>query len=482
MAEQQRLQALRDELAELLPKINVWEARALGNEPGAAGMYANLLNKEAQLSGEIAREERQVLRKPELALVVVLAVPRLQAVQRRLTRKLKYAIINKSSTEMSALRACGVEYFVCLFHVLQAWERFLRSADGGVKEKGDRKAIVAAINELARTADKAVFTQREAAFTTKWAQAHKAVVDYYCEHWADCADWWSFYGRTAVAAMDVNTNNHLERWNGTLKYVFLLKKKMRQLALLLSTLIKSVMPHCIYDRQKKLAGLESSGTVQPHADSRTCSLRSSWPQLPKCIRWLRSVTPSGSLCCITWSEIAHKVELSSAVGDVRCDCGTDAHSCEPVLQFGITFIDDFVAYSSYTFTYNLFQYSSVKAERNRAVCPIAATMSALERHEHQVRFIHSKGFVKPSVVHCDNMEGFFICKSAKDKNKIYSGCIGELHCTCPQAQRAACKHLEAAAMVLPFTHAASAKAAAALVDHLVVKDLESGVVERRQVK
>lgn len=64
-----------------------------------------------------------------------------------------------------------------------------------------------------------------------------------------------------MSAMEVNTNNHLERWNGTLKYVFMLKKKARTLATLLTVLVAEVMPHYIHDRQKKLAGLESSGTL-----------------------------------------------------------------------------------------------------------------------------------------------------------------------------------------------------------------------------
>ncbi|KAG5192061.1 hypothetical protein JKP88DRAFT_266351 [Tribonema minus] len=58
--------------------------------------------------------------------------------------------------------------------------------------------------------------------------------------------------------MDVNTNNHLERWTGTLKYVFLMRKKARQLAQLLSLLVTKVMPHYMHDREKKLAGLESA--------------------------------------------------------------------------------------------------------------------------------------------------------------------------------------------------------------------------------
>ena len=91
--------------------------------------------------------------------------------------------------------------------------------------------------------------------------AYPAVITYHEDNWSECAPHWAFFGRKDASAMDVNTNNHLERWNGTLKYVFLLRKKVRMLSKLLSELVTEVMPHYIYDRLKKLAGLESSGML-----------------------------------------------------------------------------------------------------------------------------------------------------------------------------------------------------------------------------
>jgi hypothetical protein len=68
-----------------------------------------------------------------------------------------------------------------------------------------------------------------------------------------------------VAALDVNTNNHLERFNGLLKYVFMNRKKARQIAELLLKLVTDVMVHYMQDRQKKLSGLESSGICRCNA-------------------------------------------------------------------------------------------------------------------------------------------------------------------------------------------------------------------------
>jgi hypothetical protein len=103
----------------------------------------------------------------------------------------------------------------------------------------------------------------------RWAN-FPAIVKNYNDNWGPCAGHWAFYGRRALAALDVNTNNHLERFNGLLKYVFMNRKKARQIAELLLKLVTVVMPHYMQDRQKKLAGLESSGTL-PLPSAFTCS-------------------------------------------------------------------------------------------------------------------------------------------------------------------------------------------------------------------
>jgi hypothetical protein len=88
-------------------------------------------------------------------------------VQDKLTRRIDHCMIDKSNTEIRALTDCGIKYFLCLFHVLQAWERFVRSGEGGIKEKGIRKAVMADMQHLARTKDKGVFKQRETDFKEK---------------------------------------------------------------------------------------------------------------------------------------------------------------------------------------------------------------------------------------------------------------------------------------------------------------------------
>ncbi|KAG5177167.1 hypothetical protein JKP88DRAFT_350789 [Tribonema minus] len=91
-------------------------------------------------------------------------------------------------------------------------------------------------------------------------------------------------------------------------------------------------------------------------------------------------------------------------------------------------------------------------------------MSALQRHQHQVQFRLERGYVTPTG---DKAMGAFTCTSVKHPGSTsYSGLVGELFCSCPQACRNVCKHLEAAATSIGFTHAMRLRTAEALVDHL----------------
>jgi hypothetical protein len=81
----------------------------------------------------------------------------------------------------------------------------------------------------------------------------------YVKNWEADARHWALFGRPGLWEMDVNTNNHLERFFGLLKYNFLQKRKMPQLAQLVCVLLTDVMPYYIRGRLKKLSGLQSSG-------------------------------------------------------------------------------------------------------------------------------------------------------------------------------------------------------------------------------
>lgn len=87
-----------------------------------------------------------------------------QVVQAKITRPIKYCMIDKSKTEIAALSALGITHLLCLFHMLQDWERYLRSAESGIKDVDERLAILTQLKDLAKAKDEAWFKNKEAAF------------------------------------------------------------------------------------------------------------------------------------------------------------------------------------------------------------------------------------------------------------------------------------------------------------------------------
>jgi hypothetical protein len=108
-------------------------------------------------------------------------------------------------------------------------------------------------------------------------------------------------------------------------------------------------------------------------------------------------------------------------------------------------------------------------------------MAALDRHAQHVAFIKAQGYVAIE----QPAPGGFTCKSVRSPaDMLYSGCIGELFCTCPQCDRDVCKHLDAATDTLLLTHERRLATARALVESgkLEVVDLAEGVLVCRQVQ
>lgn len=172
-------------------------------------------------------------------------------------------MIDKSRVEMAALREAGVkDYLLCLFHMLQDWERYLRSSESGVgsSAKDLRTSIMGSLRELARHRDKDRFLQAETEFLGR-TDIPQAVKANYRSNWQDDASHWARYGRADLKDLNIDTNNHLERFMGVLKTSFMDGRKACTVADLIHLLVTKVMPYYARERQFKISGLECGAVV-----------------------------------------------------------------------------------------------------------------------------------------------------------------------------------------------------------------------------
>jgi len=167
----------------------------------------------------------------------------------------KSFMIDKSATEISAVgQILQRMWHLCLFHMLQDWERFLKASDSGVKSKSDRVEILHALKRLSEIRDRQIFAAESAKFLCTYASLPRVTAQYK-KNWEEIAEHWAQFGRVDIADLRCNTNNYLERFFGTFKYIFCNRKRCSRLSDLVQIIMRDVIPHYIRDRMKKEAGL-----------------------------------------------------------------------------------------------------------------------------------------------------------------------------------------------------------------------------------
>ena len=152
----------------------------------------------------------------------------------------KRFMIDKSKAEIKALDLLGIQWLLCKFHMLQDWERRVKSAVGGVHGKGDQRMIIGRIQNLINVADKHAFDYKEKEFLDS-LEAFPHIKEYYDNEWKPCAEHWAAWGREDVRDLKIDVNNYLERFFGILKYNFLMGKKCSRVEDLIQILTSEVI-------------------------------------------------------------------------------------------------------------------------------------------------------------------------------------------------------------------------------------------------
>jgi hypothetical protein len=158
-------------------------------------------------------------------------------------------MIDKSQTEISAIKAIGAKYLLCKFHMLQDWERFLKSTQSGMHGRTNqrwRQTTLWELSALQLLTDRGVFEANSAAFEDSLQNSgFGAVLRHYQSNWKDIAEHWARLGRTDVASLNSDTNNLIEAHFRGVKYNAAGRKVCQrlddQLILLLNTIASFIL-------------------------------------------------------------------------------------------------------------------------------------------------------------------------------------------------------------------------------------------------
>ena len=166
-------------------------------------------------------------------------------------------MIDKSEAEMAACRALDIKFLLCIFHAMQANERFCKSHKSGVQgveKKGLRLRIYAALRGVMHSATEPVFKANSEAFKQRLTSGdlgnYPALVKYYVEEWESCAERWAKFGRHELEDLQSDTNNLAESTQYKIKYHFSGKKVGKRIDDVVRLLLNA-MQHYLADRLRK---------------------------------------------------------------------------------------------------------------------------------------------------------------------------------------------------------------------------------------
>lgn len=101
--------------------------------------------------------------------------------------------------------------------------------------------------------------------------------------------------------------------------------------------------------------------------------------------------------------------------------------------------------------------------------------AAIERHTRHVQHIIQNSMLLHASSLAGKASGMFTCVAVTQKGQVYSGCAGELSCSC--SFDGICKHLEAACSQQQFTHSMRSHAASQILQDgaLIAIDQQHGI-------
>ena len=221
-------------------------------------------------------------------------------------------MIDKSAAEIAALNSLGLQWHLCLFHVLQDWERTLKKGNG-VQGKENRLQILREMRALAKSQTLNLFKFNEQQFE-ETLQTYPTISSYYAQYWKPISQHWAAYGRQSIADLCSDTNNLQEVQFRMFKYNFCMKRKMTRVEQVISLYTTEFVPHFINQREKFVKGFKahSRGGIQKKYEYEVDYL----VQTKGAIQILEG---SIGLCHVISMSQEDKLYVV-VVGDMSCEC------------------------------------------------------------------------------------------------------------------------------------------------------------------
>ena len=232
-------------------------------------------------------------------------------------------MIDKSAAEIAALDGLHLQWHLCLFHMLQDWERALKQRNG-VSGKDNRLRILRDIKALAKYQNETLFKHNEERFQES-IRPYPEIYQYYQKCWKNISSHWAGYGRQDIADLCSDTNNLQEVQFRVLKYCFCLKRKCTRVEEVLKLYTLDFLPHYMMQRDKFILGFKEHS--KGHSVDR---YNHEVKYLSTTKGAIAIISPEVGHCQVC-SVSEEDVSYTSVVGDLSCECeDNNFHICKHV--------------------------------------------------------------------------------------------------------------------------------------------------------
>ncbi|KAH7620903.1 hypothetical protein NADE_003512 [Nannochloris sp. 'desiccata'] len=232
--------------------------------------------------------------------------------------EISHVMMDKSKSQIASCKQLGIKYLLCIFHMLQDFEKFCKSQKSGIfgkDNKGLRVKIYRELRELQYCENKSTFNVKCRNFKDMLADEAPAVGTYFASEWEKDADHWACYGRLQVKHLRSDTNNLLEAFFRKFKYGFARRRVKQRMEDLVQLLVFDVLPHYLYDRIRKVFGIATSNAQ--NIDSLHEREVEMLAKKPGAVQVLEGDPTSGGYV-LSANRIGTSYKI--CLGDLSCEC------------------------------------------------------------------------------------------------------------------------------------------------------------------